>query len=1014
MPVRLAPAAILFPALLAACAGATKSPEVSIAPGGSVTVAGAVLLTATVSNSTAVVAWSLVGPGSLSGTSGRQVTYRAPQPIGGALTATVTATAESATATVTLNLVPPPLAAAKVPGLTGKVSVTYDQYDIPHIACAAAKDCYAVWGYLHARDRLFPMDFYRRVGRGRLAELLGVFGLEQDVQLRTLFTTRDGKRVEDGLVAALDPASPERARMDAYVAGINARLAELRANPALKLPGEYAQLLFPVTAADIPDWTPADLMAMMRLFQFQLSESLFEELDFTRFAGAYGADAGKMKAYVRSAAPPQGRKHTCPAGSCAERGPADEPKAAPRAAQAPAPAVPDVAAWGPLLDAAAARLARVRETIRPLGEGAGSNNWVVDAAHSASGKAMVANDPHLSLAYPPAFHLATLTSSNAADALDAAGAAFPGLPAFTMGRSAHVAWGVTVVGYDVSDLYLEQVVPAGTPLPNGACPAAALAGCAVFNGAGVPLLPVPEKFKVRVGAGSAGLVDAATVPGLSVPPMLLVVPHHGPIIQLDTTTGKGLSARWTGQENNTQDIKAFMGLNVAADVDAAMAAVDFFTTGAQNFVFGDDKGNIGFNPHAWVPVRSFADPAIAGADTRPPWFALPGGGGYEWGTGVASDNCAGTGANQPKRACWLADDKLPRGKNPAKGFFATANSDPLGVTDDNNPLAHQPYLSFAWDDSTGFRESRIVSRLEALTAGGGKVSLADMQALQADHVSTVGAAFVDVITALPASSNATFEAGRALLAQWKADGYDCPTGLLGIDPKGPIDPDATRSRDSSACFLFHAFLRTLLQSVFADDLALAGVGLSARDGVKSMLYMLTPGTPASEQSLCNDVNSRGVPVATHTCYEQVGIALVTAYATLNASLGAEASWRWGRVHTSRPLSLGAPLVAEGYQPGPYARPGGAFTVDVGNPSVSQKGLTTFNYGSSAQVRHISVMDPAAPILKMQLPGPERDGPSDVFAGPSLLEEWMQNQYFDFAYGSQIAGAAVASQEFTAP
>jgi hypothetical protein len=113
----------------------------------------------------------------------------------------------------------------------------------------------------------------------------------------------------------------------------------------------------------------------------------------------------------------------------------------------------------------------------------------------------------------------------------------------------------------------------------------------------------------------------------------------------------------------------------------------------------------------------------------------------------------------------------------------------------------------------------------------------------------------------------------------------------------------------------------------------------------------------------------------------------------------------------QPVSLLA-LVTTNYAPGPYARPGGAFTVDVGSPDLAAGGLS-FPYHSGGNVRHISLMDPAKPVIKMQLPGPERDG-STVLAGPDLLGQWVNNQYFDFAFGDQINSVAVSSQTFKAP
>ncbi|HEX2673107.1 MAG TPA: penicillin acylase family protein, partial [Polyangiaceae bacterium] len=116
-----------------------------------------------------------------------------------------------------------------IPELGAPVTVHYDARDIPNIRCRTIADCLAVQGYIQARDRLFPMDYLRHSARGRLSELIGVAGLEQDVQLRTLFVTRAGHRLEQDLANAMDPAT--RTLLSAFVGGINAYLKTLRAEP---------------------------------------------------------------------------------------------------------------------------------------------------------------------------------------------------------------------------------------------------------------------------------------------------------------------------------------------------------------------------------------------------------------------------------------------------------------------------------------------------------------------------------------------------------------------------------------------------------------------------------------------------------------------------------------------------------------------------------------------------------------------------------------------------------------
>jgi len=979
------------------CNQDNPGPALTISPAGesgTVTVSAPTQFSALLTNSSEPVTWTLTGGGTLSSTAGYHVTYAPPV---GTASATLTAAAAGLTAQVQIAATP---AAVSIPNLTAQVTVQYDAQDIPHIQCAQAVDCLAVQGYLQARDRLFPMDFLRHAARGKLAELIGLDGLAQDTQLRTLFTTRAGHRLEDDLTAALD--APTAALIAAYVGGINAYLAALRASHGA-LPGEYAQLPFPIAAADIPDWTAQDTLAIARLQQFQLSETIEPESAMGKLAVAWSAgplaDGGKIHAWFRAASPPTERAHTLSVQA---------PPAVGGHTASLRPPSKATARWAGVLAKASSAARDLRDRLRPAGVTVGSNNWVIAPKVSATGTAMVANDPHLALQYPPLFHLSVMTSSNAADNLNLAGGAFPGIPGALVGRGAHVAWGVTVVGYDVTDLYLEQF------LLQANCPSTAR--CVLYKGVPTSVIEVPQAYLVRT---ANGLVSATAIPGVTAPPPVVVIPQHGPVIQAPDAAGKAVSVRWTGQEGNTQDVKAIYGLNTAVNVDAAIEALKGFSTGAQNFVLADDQGNIAYDPHALVPVRDFADLTKHSDPTtmKPPWLPLPGDGTAEWGDPAV---CATATATPVPATCWIADADLPQGTNPGKGYFFTANADPTTKTDDNNPLLHPPYLSFNWSDSTGFRATRIEQMIEAAIAAHGKVSLDDMQAIQADHVSRPGMVFTSIIAAIPVVAAIPvdppvppeFTAARAVLAQWAQNGWDCPSGLTGSDPQtSAADPSVTVQQDSAGCFLFHAFLRILIHNVFADDLALVGEQVDGVAAIKAMIYMLGLQPDDPDTSFCNDVSAIAKPVAS-SCPAQVVKALVQAYDTIAAQFGADPNkWVWGRVHTIQPVSL-LPLVTTSYSPGPYARPGGAFTVDVGSPALSGIGLD-FPYHAGGNVRHISLMDPAKPVVKMQLPGPERDGPT-LFGGPDLLGQWVRNQYFDFAIGDQINGVAVSSQTFKAP
>jgi len=983
-----------------ACAGNESSPQptLTISPSGTQTISAPVLITASPPQIANEVAWTLSGPGTLSDTNGPQVTYRPPVPAPAA-PATVTATARGQSASVTFTVQTPQQAKAVIPSLTADASVTYDQFDIPHIFCAVPADCFAVQGYLQAQDRLFQMDLFRRTAEGKLAELVGAVEFGQDTQFLTLFITRDLQRIEDKLVAAL---SPEIATdVQRYTDGVNAYLAFLAAHPAL-LPQEYAQLPGVVTPGDIQPWRPQDTLAIGRLQQFQLSETIEKETGYGLFALTFGpggahADAARFGAYVLPAQPVNGFTLSPTDFSTPSSPPAG-------------------ALTGPRMDFAgtASALGQIHTQMRELNtlfgsirEGSGSNNWVVDGAHSATGLAMVANDPHLSLQYPPLFHLAAMTSADGK--LNVTGGSFPGVPGALVGRGAHVGWGVTVVGYDVTDLYQERVSPCATS-PAGLC--------VTFNGAQVPLaIHVYDHVKVK------GEADRSV--------NVLVVPHHGPLITAPDASGNAISMRWTGHEV-TADVEAFLGLIQATAVgtpaDAAggttaFSALKNYATGAQNFVLADDAGHIGYDPHALVPLRDWAfTGATAGTAGHVPWFPLTGDGSAEWG------NTATCSSDPPAASCWVPDAALPQGVDPAKGYFATANSDPAGYTGQANspfgstaPAGLYPYLSFDWDDPTDVRYARIAEVLKAKTTGGAKVSLADMQALQADHKMLLAQIFEDR-GFYPASTDPTYTTARALLTAWKTTPvpYDCPTGLTSSDPKSAPVTDAPTLTNSAACFLFHEFLTKLLHNVFDDDAAVVsattGQSFGADTGaeIRALVVNLLPNL--NQHSFCDDVSPAFAVTGSKTCGTQVVNALVSAFQAIAAANGTNTNnWLWGRVHTMTTVSPAAPLIANGFSAGPFARPGGALTVDVGNPFGSQSSPLGFAYGSGSNVRHISVMDPnaASAVVKMQLPGPERDAPFGVFSStPDLLGQYVQNQYFDFLHGHQIDNKGVSAQGFS--
>ena len=699
-------AAAVSAALLAGC----SSPHVALDQNSavSVPVGGSLVFSGIVQDSSGTIQWTLDGPGSLSNSSGPSTVYTAPSTYPSPNTAKLTASAsdaKDAKQEVEITITKPTASIGGVSGLVSSVTVTYDERDIPTISCTKSVDCYTVLGFIHARDRLFQMDFYRRAARGRLSELVGDAALEQDESLRTFFTTRTGQPVPEALYAHSQEDPLVAPRLAAYTSGVNAFIAQVRADPS-KLPAAYKQLLYvinPASTDDLPDWSDVDTVAVARLFQFQLSATPEQDGNYGRWASTWSAliqggtavDPQQLTLGLWMQAKSPIESFTL-AGSGAPN--------APSLVAAPS-TLESLRAAGEALDVASRKLDALRKLRELLGSPAGSNNWVVDGEHTDIGQAFVANDPHQPLTYPSNFHLSHLIGTE--DQLNVQGGIFPGVPATLIGRGTHVGWGVTVVGYDVTDLYLETLTVTGDGKP-----------AVSFGGQPVAILEVPQTYKFRTSTGLASLSD---------PPPVKVSPPHGPIIAAGPTGTTAISARWTGQETLTDDLRAFLRLNNAASVDDARLALEGdpkpdggsytgYYTGAQNFVLADDQGKIAYVPHACVPQRPWA---TSTAVYPYPVVPVDGRGNFEWASGPDGGLLC------------VPNDKLPRsypidgGTGSAKGYLATANADPLGVSVDNDPYANNPggvpYLSMEWDDQ-GYRIARIQEVLDAKLANGGKVT----------------------------------------------------------------------------------------------------------------------------------------------------------------------------------------------------------------------------------------------------------------------------------------------------
>ncbi|MFQ5984339.1 MAG: penicillin acylase family protein [Alphaproteobacteria bacterium] len=293
-----------------------------------------------------------------------------------------------------------------LPGLESPVAVLRDARAVPHIFARSTEDAYFGLGFVHAQDRLWQMEFRRRLGAGRLAEVLGPRLVHTDRFMRALGLDRAAAKS----LAFLDEVSLKA--LTAYAAGVNAYLATRRG----ALPPEFVLLRAPAPEP----WTPSDSIVVLKHMAWALAGNARDELLRAELAGRL--TEGQIGALWPSY-------------------PGDGPVALPDlAALEERPRLGRLLAFGP----GAGEVA-----------GKGSNAWVVAGRRSETGKPFLANDPHLDLAAPSPWYFAHLE----APGFKVVGGTLAGVPVVVLGHNGRIAWGLTTTYADVQDLFIERVHP---------------------------------------------------------------------------------------------------------------------------------------------------------------------------------------------------------------------------------------------------------------------------------------------------------------------------------------------------------------------------------------------------------------------------------------------------------------------------------------------------------------------------------------------------------------------------
>ena len=452
----------------------------------------------------------------------------------------------------------------RIPGLERPVNVLRDRWGVAHIYAQSQHDLFFAQGVVAAQDRLFQMEIWKRAGQGRLAEILGPSALPRDINARAL-------RYRGDMKSEYESYSPDtQAILTAFTDGINSYIASLTAPRGPGLPIEF-QL-----AGFSPDlWHPED--CLNRMAAFSMTGNAISELEHARALVELGAEkASKLFDFD------------------------------PAIALDPAPGL-DLAGLSPDLlknlvgsDHRIEFPARARE---------GSNNWTISGSLTASGKPLLANDPHRVIALPSLRYMVHLV----APGWNVIGAGEPGLPGVALGHNEHIAWGFTIFGLDQQDLYVEELNPAS-----------------------------PLEYKTEGGWKTMELRrEVFLVKGSAATEVDLKFTRHGPVLWNDGK--RALALRWVGAEPGTAGYLASLAIDRAQNWDQFEAAVTHWKVPSENLVYADIAGNIGEHSAGLAPLRNWTG-----------LLPVPGSGPYTW-----------TG--------FVPTAELPHFFNPSEGFVATAN-----------------------------------------------------------------------------------------------------------------------------------------------------------------------------------------------------------------------------------------------------------------------------------------------------------------------------------------------------
>jgi penicillin amidase len=537
-----------------------------------------------------------------------------------------------------------------VSGLKGPVDIFRDSYGVPHIYADNPEDLFEAQGYTQAQDRFYEMDFRRHLAAGRLSELYGPSQVQTDAYVRTL----GWRRVAEQELPLLSAST--RRYLDAYAAGVN---AFIHGKPAADLSLEYSLLGLQGLDYVPEDWTPVDSLSWLKVLAWNLSSNMNQEAELAIMTAKVGA--GRAVELFPDY-PIEGFEPIVTRGTV--EGKTFDPTAT-RVPARPAPlglsqdqlrrGVPGLAKTAMIDNGLLQLLGN-----SGMGGELGSNSWAVAGTHTASGKPMLANDPHLETSIPSTFaqlglHCRVLYEDCP---FDVSGFSLASVPGVVIGKNTKIAWGLTTSYLDVQDLYLEDV-----------------RGDTVRVGDQyVPLEIRTEQLKVRGEAEPRNVRIRSSRHGPLLSDVSASLQQVGASGVDPSSAPYSVSLSWVAlTPGRTMD--ALLAVDTAGDFDEFRAAAKLLSAPSKNLIYADTAGNIGYQLPGDVPVRGLSD----GRLPSPGWDN-----GYDW-----------------KRR--IPFEQLPYAYNPPSGVIVAANQQVIG--------RQYPY-PLGWEYSYGWRSQEIIELLK--------------------------------------------------------------------------------------------------------------------------------------------------------------------------------------------------------------------------------------------------------------------------------------------------------------